>query len=219
VITYLDNDNKIDSRTAIKFPVLAAGTELTGEPEVIRVFQSNTDFSKWADRTSHGEQVREVLRVVNDEVPKEQENAAWVKQIQQLALKSTNANFRAFAKLLGRDPRDEEVIRLSMVERTPLTPKIFDPALLYDRIIEHEPPTGAPEDSRTNLLPVPSGFWPDLGWVGWNDRAMSGRFFGLTMLCQNTWFGGRSAWLAGLNTLLNLRWLGFEKITSSIIAL
>jgi hypothetical protein len=218
MFTYLQGNKKLTPRQAMMFPVIAAGQDLTGEPEVIRVFESNADFSKWADRTPHGERVQEILRIVRDKVLPEQGNAVWVEQVQRLAFQHAEGNFRDFAKLLGRSPIDEEVIRLAMVDRTPLTPKVFDPALLYDQTIEREPPMGAPENSQTNMLPVWSGFWPDLGWAGWNDRARSGRIFGLNILCQNTWFGGRWAWLMGFNMLLNLRHLGFDRITSSVIA-
>jgi hypothetical protein len=61
------------------------------------------------------------------------------------------------------------------VNRTPLTPQIFDPMFLWDRRIEVEPPQGAPQDSRTS-----------------------------TMFIPRSWFGGRQAWLIGFNMLLNL---------------
>jgi len=55
-------------------------------------------------------------------------------------------------------------------------------------------------------------------WVGWNDRARSVRIFGLNVLCENVWFGGRWAWLIGFNWLMNLSHLLFDRVTSSVIA-
>jgi len=42
--------------------------------------------------------------------------------------------------------------------------------------------------------------------------------FGLNVLCDGNWFGGRQAWLIGFNMLLNLDHLSFDRLTSSVIA-
>jgi hypothetical protein len=218
MFTYIYNDQPVAPDEATKYPTMVAGPEFTGELEVVRVFQSNDDFSKWAERTAHGDKVHEILRLLRIEVLPERKNEAWIEQMQRLALNRARENFAEFAKLLNRSPFDEEVIRKAMVERTPLTPKMFDPIFLYDREIEHEPPAGPPEDPLTSSFIVPSGWWPDLGFVGWNDRARSVRLFGVNVLCEHNWFGGRWCWLSGFNGFINLNHLGFDQITSSVIA-
>ena len=60
----------------------------------------------------------------------------WVQQMQSYALERKAADMGAFAKMLGVDVRDEEVVRRAMTERTPLTPATFDPMFLWDRRIE-----------------------------------------------------------------------------------
>jgi len=216
--TYLKGDQTITRESAQAYSVIVAGNDILGEPNLARVFESNDAFSEWADRGPYGEKVREIIRIVRNEVPKERRNEEFIRKIQTLALKQQNAAFRGFADVLGKDPRDGEVIRRAVINRTPLTPKLFDPVLLYDRLIEHEPPQGAPEDPRTSMLPVPSGFWPYLGWVGWNDRARSVRIFGVNVLCENAWFGGRWGWLIGFNGLFNLNHILFDRVASSAIA-
>jgi len=56
-----------------------------------------------------------------------------------------------------------------------------------------------------------------LGWVGWDNRARSVRAFGVTVLYDGAWFGGRQAWLSGFNMLMKLDHLLFDRITSSIV--
>jgi hypothetical protein len=192
------------------------GEEATGEPGVVQLFSAQEQFRKWASRTSVGEQVDRVLTTLEKEVLPQQANEAEIERMQTLALRRTRSNFRAFAKMLELEPNDENVIRLAMVDRTPLTPSIFDPIQLWDRRIEFEPPQGGPVDPRTAMLPVGSGWWPVLGWAGWDNRASSARVFGLNILCEHNWFGGRAAWLFGFNMLLNLYHLGFDRKVSSI---
>jgi hypothetical protein len=216
-LIYLNGDQKITREAALKFPTIVYGPDILGDPGHVRVFESNDAFSTWASSGKFGEQVRQVLQTVRDDVPKERANEALIQQLQEFALTEQDKSFRAFAKMIGKDARDEEVIQRSMIKRTPLTPKVFDPVLLYDRLIEREPPTSSPEDPRTNLLVVPSGFWPNLGWAGWNDRARSVRIFGVNVLCENSWFGGRWGWLIGFNGLLNLWHIGFDRNASSAI--
>lgn len=199
-----------------EYGVVVVGEEATGEPELVRLFEDQAQFRKWASTTKVGERVDQVLTTLEKEVLPQQRNEAQIEAMQSLALRRARSNFRAFAKMLGLDPNDEELIRLAMVERTPLTPSIFDPILLWDRRIEFEPPQGGPIDPRTSMLPVGSGWWPVLGWAGWDNRASSARVFGLNVLCEHNWFGGRAAWLFGFNMLLNLYHLGFDRITSSV---
>ncbi|QSQ25918.1 hypothetical protein JY651_13720 [Pyxidicoccus parkwayensis] len=200
------------------FEVVLVGQEATGAPDVVRVFTDQRQFRRWAKDSRVTERVDQVFATLKRDVLPERENEPWVQQMQTLALKRTRETFRAFAALRGLKPNDEEVIRLAVLERTPLTPSLFDPILLWDRRIEVEPPQGAPQDPRTNSLPVGSGYWPVLGWAGWDDRARSARVFGLNILHEHNWFGGRSAWLFGLNMLLNLEHLAFDRLTSSIIS-
>lgn len=218
-LDYLYGDRRITIEDLKDFQAVVAGADVTGDPNVVRVFTSNAQFAKWIGDTEHGVKVRRALQIVKTDVPKAREDEAWLRQVQTLALKNARSTFQAFAKTLERDPRDEEVIRRAMVDRTAFTPKVFDPVLLYDRRIEREPPTGAPEDPRTSWLPVWSGAWPDLGWVGWNNRARSVRIFGLNVLCDGQWFGGQWIWLVGFNGLMNLHNLNFEAKASSAISL
>ncbi|MBN1206726.1 MAG: hypothetical protein JXB05_17720 [Myxococcaceae bacterium] len=200
------------------FEVVIVGQEATDDAELVRVFTDQRQFRRWAKGSPVAERVDRVFATLKRDVLPQRANEPWIQQMQTLALKRARDTFRAFANLRNLKPNDEEVIRLAMIERTPLTPSIFDPILLWDRRIEREPPQGGPEDPRTSFLPVGSGYWPVLGWAGWDNRARSARVFGLNILHEHNWFGGRSAWLFGLNMLLNLEHLAFDRITSSVIS-
>lgn len=217
--TFLNSrDGEVSEDELARYSVIVAGDEATGDPDLVRVFQENREFRRWAENSPIGERVNSVFQILEKEVMPQQANEPWIEKMHRLAMKRKISDFRAFAQLVGADVRDEEVIKLAMLERTPLTPSIFDPILLWDRRIEVEPPQGAPQDSRTQTLPIPSGWWPALGWIGWDNRPRSARVFGVNVLCENNWFGGRWAWLVGINMLINLDRLAFDRITSSVIS-
>ena len=217
--SYVDyRGNQREADATADSPFLVVGEEATGEADLVRLFADEKQFRRWADRSPIAERVARLNDTLVREVMPRQVDEPWIEQMQRLGIKQTRANFRAFAAMLDLRQGDEEVIRRAMIDKTPLTPAIFDPILLYDRRIEVEPPSGGPVDPRTQLLPVMSGFWPVLGWGGWDNRARSARVFGLNVLCDGNWFGGRQAWLIGFNMLLNLDHLSFDRLTSSVIA-
>ncbi len=217
---FLDNREKeVSSEKLAGYSRIVVGAEATGEEEVVRVFVEDRDFRRWADGSPIGARVAAVYQTLENDMPRQQkENAEWVQQMQTLAMKRKAADFKAFAKLVGAPVNSDEVIKRAMIDRTALTPLSFDPILLWDRRIEHEPPQGGPVDARTRMMPIPTGWWPFLGWVGWDNVPRSARVFGLNFLCENPWFGGRWLCLVGFNMLLNLDRVGFDHITSSVIS-
>ncbi len=217
-VTYLAQGNEITAREARNFSIVVAGADATGDQDLVLAFPDDQEFRRWADTTEQAEHVARVLETLENEVLPQRFDEQWIEQMQRLALARGREGFEAFAGLLDLDPRDDEVIRLAMIDRTPLTPSVFDPVLLYDRLIERLPPTSSPVDPRTAWFPIPSGFWPDLSWCGWDNRARSVRVFGMTVLFKNLWFTGRSAWLFGFNGLFNLDTLYADRTTSSIIS-
>jgi hypothetical protein len=211
-------DGDVPADGIAEYPVIVVGGDATGDPDLVRVFRQNKEFRRWAAGSPIAETVETVFTTLEKQVLPERATEQWVEKMQTLAMKRKIADLKAFAKLVGGDVRDEEVVRLAMVDRTPLTPRAFDPMFLWDRRIEVEPPQGAPQDARTSTLPIPSGWWPWLGWVGWDNRPRSARVFGVNVLCENGWFGGRWAWLIGLNMLLNLDRIAFDRMASSVIS-
>ncbi len=214
---FLSNGQPIELDEARKRPILVFGEEATGSSDRVLTFTDDGRFEDWATNSAVNDRIDTVRRRLDNEVLPLRGDSNIERQ-QRLALRRTMLGFRGLAREYQFDIRSEELINLAMVDRTPLTPSLFDPVLLYDRLIERLPPTGAPEDPRTRLFPIPSGFWPDLSWCGWNNRARSVRIFGLNVLCDDPWFGGKKAWLFGFNGLLNLDTLGIDRTTSSIIS-
>lgn len=216
---FLDGrDGDVSDDAVAKYPVLVAGEEATGEPELARVFEDVKSFRGWAEGTAIGERVEAVYRTLEEEVLPQRRDEQWVEQMQSYALERKAADMEAFAKLAGVDVRDEEVARRAMIDRTPLTPGTFDPMFLWDRRIEVEPPQGGPQHGSTQTMFIPTGWWPYLGWAGWDNRARSARVFGVNILCDGAWFGGRWVWLIGFNMLVNLDRLFFDRMTTSVIS-
>ena len=215
---FLDGDRDVDGDRIARYPVLIAGEEATGDPELARVFTDVKSFRAWAEGTPVGERVEDVYRTLEQDVLPHRGDEKWVEQMQTYALERKAADMEAFAKMLGVDVRDEEVVRRAMTERTALTPATFDPMFLWDRRIEREPPQGGPEDPRTAMMFIPTGWWPYLGWAGWDNRARSARVFGVNILCDGAWFGGRWVWLIGFNMLINLDRLFFDRMATSVIS-
>jgi hypothetical protein len=216
---FLDGkDGDVSDDAAAKAQVLVVGDEATGDPEVARAFSDVKLFRSWAETSPIAERVDAVYRTLEQEVLPQRASEKWIEQMQTLALKRKQDDIAALAELARVDIRDEELAKLTMIERTPLTPVTFDPIILWDRRIEVEPPTGAPQDSRTSTMFIPPGWWPWLGWVGWDNRASSARVFALNILCDGAWFGGRWLWLIGFNMLLNLDRVFFDRMATSVIS-
>ena len=128
-------------------------------------------FRRWAEGSPIGERVESVYRTLEEEVLPHRRARSGLQQMQSYALERKAADMEAFAKMLGVDVRDEEVVRRAMTERTTLTPATFDPMFLWDRRIEVEPPQGGPVNPQTQTMFIPTGWWPYLGWAGWITRA------------------------------------------------
>ena len=218
-LKFLDGrDGDVNEDAIARYPVLVVGEEATGDPELARAFEDVRSFRRWAEGSPIGERVESVYRTLEEEVLPHRRDEKWVQQMQSYALERKAADMGAFAKMLGVDVRDEEVVRRAMTERTPLTPATFDPMFLWDRRIEREPPQGGPEDPRTATMFIPTGWWPYLGWAGWDNKARSARVFGVNILCDGAWFGGRWLWLIGINMLVNLDRVFFDRMTTSVIS-
>jgi hypothetical protein len=211
-------DGDVPEDAAAKARVLVVGEQATGDAELGRAFRDPKSFRAWADTSPIAEQVDGVFKTLEEQVLPQRGNEDWVGKVQGLALERKQADMAALAELAGVDIRDEELVKLAMLDRTPLTPQTFDPVFLWDRRIEVEPPQGGPQDSRTSLMFIPPGWWPFLGWVGWDNRARSVRVFGLNILCDGAWFGGRWLWLIGFNMLLNLDRVFFDRMATSVIS-
>src|SRR5947209_19934567 len=117
---FLQNEKLIEPIQAHKAPVMAVGFGPEADPELVRVFPSNTDFAKWADTTAHAADVRTVLNLAT-KAAKEKGNAAWLEKVQVLALEHKMKAFQGFAATLNARSTDEAVIRASTTERTQAT--------------------------------------------------------------------------------------------------
>jgi hypothetical protein len=142
-------------------------------------------------------------------------------RLQQLAVERVRSGLEGFMKALGSDRLTDEIEQRAMAGRSPLEPPVFDPVIFYDRPFETSPPKEAPKGAAS--LPLPGGFFPVLGWFGWDNRARCARVLGGAWLFENDWFGGRFAYIEGLGIndtgLIPFYDLGFDRIASSAIVI
>jgi hypothetical protein len=221
-IRYKYNGRDVDQAALQTHPVVATGPDLAGDRDTVYLFDNEQDLLAWGrDQPVIAEKAAKLIRSIEVEAPDAYRNSAELERVQKLAISRTRTNMEEFAQLHRLNLNDEETI-LRAMNRSSFQPRVFDPVIFYDRLIEREPPTSAPEDPGTAMLFLPGGLRPDLGLFGWSDRARSARIFGAVCIIDPTWFGtkgGKRAWLFGFNFLLNLNHVGMDRVTSSVALL
>jgi hypothetical protein len=211
---YLAPDGPIPAEEAAAYPILMYGPDLPYGDQVVACYRDEESFAAAADRMAAGPRVRRVLQQLRDIRMLDGDEAERVRRLQTNAVEHVRSGLDGFVRAHGADHLTDELEQRAM-SGTPLEPPVFDPVLLYDKPFLTSPPIEAPPYSAT--LPLPSGYWPDFRWFGWNDRARGARIFGGTVLYEHIWFGGRQVWLFGLNGLIPLRALLFDLTASSAV--
>lgn len=206
----------LDESEASEFPVILYGNRLPLHDDMALCFEDDEHFRRAAQQLREWPRIEEVLGTLErmEEIQQQADQAA-IEMLQRHLVEQLDDKLRRFVEVLGESELTDELQVRAMQGQPPLEPAVFDPVLLYDRPFATSPPTGAPENSST--LPLPGGWWPDLGWFGWGDRARGSRIFGLTVLCDLSWFRGAKRWLVGFNGLVPLAPIGFDRRASSAI--
>jgi hypothetical protein len=207
---FLFQGSFIDKREAAQKSIMVVGDFLPSEA-IALTFDSNVEFHKWLEYSKHAEQYYRIEKTI--EVLRQREHAADQSRAQR-RLRATvdrvTRELKEFAADFDLDPdvAGYELFLKATVERDPLEPPIFDPVILFEN-------AGA----RGAWLPISDlVYFPDLRWIGWNDRASSVAVFGSGCLFQDVWFGGPRLYFWGAPWAFNLAEFGWNDRASSVAA-
>ncbi len=136
---------------------------------------------------------------------------------QNLITKRIMSDMQNLAERLDLDPASVELFKVAHEGASVLEPPVLHSAVLYDRAI----PDGAMTRCGGAWRPLfGSVAYPNLSWIGFNDRASAVRIslWGALTIWKNRWFRQRSAFLTGLAfPCLPLADLNFDNSASSAI--
>ncbi len=187
------------------------------EGKTIFVFRNENDLRAWAREAPHP--IAEQIERTNEIARKAQEleNADNAQAIfwQNLITKRIMSDMQSLADRFRLDPASEELLKIAYEGASVLEPPVLRSAILYDRAV----PAGARTRCEGAWRPIPAGVpFPNLSWIGFNDRASAVRVHGFIALWQHRWFRGRRAILTGYPwPCLPLVDLNFDNIASSAI--
>ena len=181
------------------------------EGKTIFIFPREEDLRPWL-RSAPAPIAEQVART--DELARkaqaleqtETERAAFW---QDLLTRRIVADVQGLAARLGVDETSAEVLKLALEGGSVLEPPLLHSAILYDR-----------EGCSGAWRPLPSGVpFPNLSWIGFNDRAGAVRVHGFLALWKNRWFRQRRAIFTGYPLpCLPLLDVAFDNSASSAIS-
>jgi hypothetical protein len=180
------------------------------EGKTIFIFRNEDDLHAWAREVpeiiEQIERVKEITRKAQ-EVENDDHTQAMIWQ--NLITKRIMSDMQSLADQLRLDPTSEELFKRAVEGVSVLVPPVLRSAILFDR-----PECGGAW--RT----LPSGVpFPNLSWIGFNDRAGAVRVHGFLWLWKNRWFRQRSAFFTGWPLpCLNLADVNFDNSASSAIS-
>ncbi|MHA7058073.1 hypothetical protein ACWGOQ_0012700 [Aquimarina sp. M1] len=169
----------------LEAPIMLNGTGLPNE-KIVYVFEDNIVLKAWATNTKTEEIIKKVLDTLPSVQLQEHDDHKWAKQ------KITQKSERIIRDLEALSKRTElpllsrELQKLATIDAPLIEGPVFDPAFLFSH-----------SNARGHLLPLWSNLWlPNFNWLGWND-SISSVFVvsGLLLLCEHSWWSGRSVWL------------------------
>jgi hypothetical protein len=197
----------ITAEEASEVPILVMGNGLPDEG-LAYAFDSDEAFGKWVRHTKMADAVEEIHHTIHDASQLETTDTRVFEAAQQARINDILENLRRLAARTGLEPESIQLAERATLNRPLLEPPIFDPAFLFSNLVG-----GVPSGS---WLPIPANVpFPDLTWLGWNDRARGGFVHGLLLLTQHTWWRGRQTWLSGAWSRFDLRLGNFDRIASA----
>lgn len=212
-VTFLLQGRPLSREEAVQHPITVPRADFVN-PGVVSVFDSETSFLTWAQETRYASLISEVMSKIAKARKLQGSNLSESELIERkrARLERIIEDLKSLGERTGLDMGSEEFfLRATSPDQTyPLEDPIFDPIQLCDG------PGFNCAIPFVNMLPLGGGGWPDLGWVGWSDRASSFRVSGFAWLFQNPWWTGRVLFLTGHPVWAgNLADYGFDNITSS----
>lgn len=186
--------------------------EAEGNAISAEAFESNEDFSRWAESRPYAEKVRAIEeRLPEARARKDQDNEGLRRRL-GIRMDRARNELEEVARESGLPLVSRELIERAVLNPDPVTGSVFHSAILWD-----EPgPTGS-WTGGGNWRPV-FGWDPDFRWFGdFNDRASHVWFGGVSAICEHIWWGGAWLWLVGVDGY-PLWQIGWDNIASSAIS-
>lgn len=181
------------------------------EGKTIFIFRNASDLHAWARSTPSpiAEQIERTSELARK--AQELENADNAQAIfwQDLIIKRIASDIQSLADRFRLDPVSEKLLKIAYEGASVLEPPVLHSAILFDR-----------SQCGGAWRPLPSGVpFPNLSWIGFNDRAGAVRVHGFLQLWKNRWFRQRSAFFTGWPLpCLDLAEVNFDNSASSAIS-
>jgi hypothetical protein len=205
-IRFLSKGRFIDKEEARKRPIMVVGSILPDD-RLAQTFDSDEEFHKWIDHTPHAEKVHQIEKAVAQVRKRQHEDHTQSQRRLKATVDRVTRELHELAARHQLDPREAgyELFVKATVERDPMDPPIFDPAMLYEHV-------GAKGDCLPLLTVVP---YADLSYLLWNDRASSVAVYGAGFLWEDPWFTGAKILFYGAPWAFNLTDYGWNDRASS----
>jgi hypothetical protein len=181
---YLLKGKKLTKEEAIKYPILAAAEGLPDE-NVIHAFESQDEFVKWIQSTKYANDAQKALQTI-EHAKTFKDDHAHAKQRQQKLVKRVQEDLEELSTRIGQPLFSPALLRRASIDSPVLEGKILNTCVLWEL-----------SGGRGAACPTFGIPYPDLGWFGWSNRAVSVSVNGFIVLCDDPWFGGQSVWLFG----------------------
>jgi hypothetical protein len=179
--------------------------------ETVFVFRGEDELRSWlrAAPAPLAEQVARTDELARKAQALEHADTERAAFWQDLLSRRIMADVQGLAARLGADETSAEVLKLALQGASVLEPPLLHSAILFDR-----------DGCGGAWRPLPSGVpFPNLSWIGFNDRAGAVRVHGFLALWRNRWFRGRRAVFTGYPLpCLPLLDVGFDNSASSALS-
>jgi hypothetical protein len=188
----------------LKAPILFHGN--SAFLKFVHVFENSTELKNWAADTKMEGQVNTILEKMAEAKKLKGEDHEWAKKKLTEKANRIAEDLKELSKRSGLPIGSEKLFRLATMDAPLIEGAVFDPALLFMDI-----------NFTGHFFAMWNGLIvPDFTWFGVNDRISAVHVWGLLVLCEHSWLGGRNLWLGGADwRVADLSKYGFNDRASS----
>ena len=187
---YLVNGKASTQNELAAQPFIVAGVDLPDQ-EVAYGFANEEALCRWAAGSRHADRFARAIGTMKlgQQLEGTEIGSRAVRKI-QAATERLSAELEELSRETGLAMGSSEFLIEAAMHRSTLEPPLFDPALLFDKVID----PGLPPVFGGAVFPVNS-IIPT--FFGFNDKASGALVLGLCTLFDKTFFRGQTAFLFG----------------------